>query len=116
LALVALLCRTALFRICINELNILKEELKDMPPENIRNYEETNLTDDLGNKKVLCRRGAKDPEWILNSSNVQVTLLQRQKCDLRHFTAFLQEKNVPRGLLPRFRKDVRNCQGIHATL
>ena len=35
----------------------LEEELKDVPPTNIWNYNETNLTDDPGKKKAITRRG-----------------------------------------------------------
>ena len=32
-------------------------ELKDIPPENIYNYDETNITDNPGSKSVIVRRG-----------------------------------------------------------
>jgi hypothetical protein len=43
--------------------------------ENILNYDETNLTDDPGKYKVICRRGCKYPEKILNSSKVGISLM-----------------------------------------
>jgi hypothetical protein len=46
-----------------------------LPLENIWNYDETNLTDDPGNKKVLCKRGFKYPERILNSSKTSTLLM-----------------------------------------
>lgn len=39
----------------------LEEELKDVPPQNIVNYDETNLRDDPGKKKVIVKRGCKYP-------------------------------------------------------
>lgn len=35
---------------------------------NCWNYDETNLTDDPGNTKVICRRGSKYVENIMNLS------------------------------------------------
>ncbi|XP_065653068.1 uncharacterized protein LOC136080380 [Hydra vulgaris] len=37
--------------------NNLYQELKDIPPENIYNYDETNITDNPGSKAVIVRRG-----------------------------------------------------------
>ena len=38
-------------------LDNLYLELKDIPPENIYNYDETNITDNPGSKSVIVRRG-----------------------------------------------------------
>ena len=35
----------------------LTEEFKDVPPQNLFNYDETNITDDPGSKTVIVRRG-----------------------------------------------------------
>lgn len=35
---------------------------KDVPPENIYNYDETAMSDDPGRSKIICRRGCKYPE------------------------------------------------------
>ena len=40
----------------------LEKSLKDVPVENILNYDETNLSDDPGVKKCVFRRGVKYPE------------------------------------------------------
>ena len=40
-------------------------ELKDVSFSNIVNYDETNLTDDPGKRKIITRRGTKYPEKIL---------------------------------------------------
>ena len=37
--------------------NNLQDTLKEIPPENIVNYDETNLSDDPGRKKVVVKRG-----------------------------------------------------------
>jgi len=47
----------------INEINSYMDNLnvviKDVPPSRIWNYDETNLSDNPGNKKVVCKRGMK---------------------------------------------------------
>ncbi|KAL0861406.1 hypothetical protein ABMA27_008950 [Loxostege sticticalis] len=40
----------------------LEETLKEIDPNNIINYDETNLSDDPGRKKVMVKRGTKYPE------------------------------------------------------
>ncbi|KAJ8930693.1 hypothetical protein NQ314_016483 [Rhamnusium bicolor] len=49
-------------------INNLETKLKDVPVINIWNFDETNLTDDQGQKKVLVKRGCKYPEIIRNAS------------------------------------------------
>ena len=53
----------------------LEEELKDVPPINIWNYDETNLTDDPGKKKAIMRRGTKYPEQVINHSKVGFSIM-----------------------------------------
>ena len=40
-----------------NYFDNLKEWIKDIPPENVFHYDETNITDDHGAKLVITRRG-----------------------------------------------------------
>nr|CAI5851337.1 unnamed protein product [Callosobruchus analis] len=49
----------------------LEKELDGIPPGNIWNYDETNLVDDPGLKRVITRRGTKYPEKIRNASKRQ---------------------------------------------
>ena len=49
--------------------------LKDVPAGNILNYDETNLTDDPGKKRVVTRRGCRYPERVINSSKSGVSLM-----------------------------------------
>lgn len=51
-----------------NYFDHLYEELKDVPSSNIINYDETNLSDDPGRKKIITKRGCRYPERIMNSS------------------------------------------------
>ncbi|KAJ8958362.1 hypothetical protein NQ314_006423 [Rhamnusium bicolor] len=56
-------------------INHLKQTLVDVEPHAIFNYDETNLTDDPGQKKILTKRGVKYPERICNSSKSSVSLM-----------------------------------------
>jgi len=42
---------------------------------NIWNYDETNLTDEPGQKKVVTKRGCKYPERIINSTKSSISLM-----------------------------------------
>ena len=52
-----------------NFLNI-EEAMRNIPPSNIVNYDETNLCDDPGRKHVIVRRGTKHPEQVIDSSKI----------------------------------------------
>lgn len=49
--------------------------MTDIIPNNIINYDETNLTDDPGRKKIITKRGTKYPEWVTNSSKSSVSVM-----------------------------------------
>lgn len=53
----------------------LKQTLIDVEPHAIFNYDETNLTDDPGQKKIITKRGVKYPERICNSSKSSISLM-----------------------------------------
>lgn len=53
----------------------LTKELEGVPVENIVNYDETNLTDDPGRRKVITRRGTKYPERVMNSSKASTSVM-----------------------------------------
>lgn len=53
----------------------LKIETEGVSPYHIYNYDETNLVDDPGKKKVLTKRGRKYPEAIKNSTKAAVSLM-----------------------------------------
>ncbi len=46
-----------------------------VPPENIWNYDETNLTDDPGAKKAIFKRGVKYAEQIRNHSKSAISMM-----------------------------------------
>ena len=58
-----------------NYIQELKTTVKDIPPTNIINFDETNLTDDPGKKKMICKRGVRYPERIMNSSKSSTSLM-----------------------------------------
>lgn len=53
----------------------LELQLKDVSASHIINYDETNLCDDPGKKKLIFRRGCKYPERILNSSKASTSVM-----------------------------------------
>ena len=53
----------------------LEKELEGIPPEKIWNYDETNVQDDPGSKKVIVRRGSKYPERIQNCSKACTSIM-----------------------------------------
>lgn len=56
-------------------INNIQKVTEDVPPENIYNYDETNLCDDPGKRKVICRRGSKYPETIVNATKISFTVM-----------------------------------------
>jgi len=53
----------------------LGQTIENIPPSNIINYDESNLTDDPGKIKVLCRRGSKRVERIVDSSKSSTSIM-----------------------------------------
>ena len=53
----------------------LSKELEGISPDNIINVDETNVTDDPGNKKILSKGGVKYPERVHNSSKASISLM-----------------------------------------
>ncbi len=49
--------------------------MEGVPNENIINYDETNLSDDPGRKKVFTKRGLKYPERVMNSSKSATSIM-----------------------------------------
>ncbi|CAK1585488.1 unnamed protein product [Parnassius mnemosyne] len=53
----------------------LRETLNGVPPMNILNYDETNLSDNPGTSKCVFRRGVKHPERILNNTKSCISIM-----------------------------------------
>ncbi|KAG5862263.1 hypothetical protein JTB14_016994 [Gonioctena quinquepunctata] len=50
-------------------------ELGGIPASNVINYDETNLCDDHGRKKIIAKRGCKYPERIMNHSKSSTSIM-----------------------------------------
>lgn len=53
----------------------LEGALEKIVPENILNYDETNLSDDPGNQKCIFKRGTKYPERVLNTTKTAISVM-----------------------------------------
>ena len=53
----------------------LKAVVKDVPPNNLLNYDETNLSDDPGSEKLIFKRGKKYPERIMNYAKGNTSIM-----------------------------------------
>ena len=49
--------------------------MEDVSPTNILNYDETNLSDDPGNEKLIFKRGIKYPERIQNYTKGSMSIM-----------------------------------------
>jgi hypothetical protein len=49
--------------------------LQDIPPSHIFNYDETNVSDDPGRKKMIFRRGVKYPKKVINHLKTPISLM-----------------------------------------
>jgi len=67
------------------------KSIEGVPPENLLNFDETNLSDDPGRKKVLMKKGTKYPERIMSHSKSAVSIIfffqtkDEQKLNIRQF-------------------------------
>jgi hypothetical protein len=60
----------------INEyFDELNTSMADVPPNFLINYDETNITDDPGRKKVVVRRGCRHPERIIDHSKSSTSVM-----------------------------------------
>jgi hypothetical protein len=53
----------------------LEISLDGIPPENIINYDETNLSDNPGERKCVVKRGCKHPERVMNSTKASYYIM-----------------------------------------
>ena len=53
----------------------IETELQGVFPQNVWNYDETNVRDDPGSKKAVMKRGTKYPERVMDSSKVCYSLM-----------------------------------------
>ena len=53
----------------------LEENIKDVSPNCILNYDEVNLTDDPKSKKMIFKRGCKHPDRVLNATKSSTSVM-----------------------------------------
>lgn len=53
----------------------LKKSLEGVSPENVINYDETNFSDDPGRPKVVCKRGSKYCDRIMDSTKTSISVM-----------------------------------------
>lgn len=53
----------------------LETTIANIPPANLFNYDETNMSDDPGKKRLLYKRGKKYPENVINHSKSAVSVM-----------------------------------------
>lgn len=53
----------------------LEKSLEDIPPSNLLNFDETNLSDNPGASKAIFKRGVKHPECVINSTRSSVSIM-----------------------------------------
>ena len=58
-----------------NYFQELDKSLAGVFPENIINYDETNLSDDKGRRRLIFKRGARYPERIINGTKASTSLM-----------------------------------------
>lgn len=58
-----------------NFISNLEEELRNVPETHIWNFDETNITDNPGQAKVIVKKGCKYPEKIRNASKTSISLM-----------------------------------------
>ncbi|XP_065642657.1 jerky protein homolog-like [Hydra vulgaris] len=55
--------------------NNLEDTIKNIQPQNIINYDETNLSDDPKSKQMIFRKGTKHAERVINTSKSSVSIM-----------------------------------------
>lgn len=68
-------CATTDKKVIIKYIDNLSTLAKDVPPDNIYNYDETSMSNDPDQSKIICRRGCKYPERIINSTKSNMSVM-----------------------------------------
>lgn len=53
----------------------LKVSLEGVPPENLINYDETNFSDDPGRVRIVCKRGSKHCDRIVDATKTSISVM-----------------------------------------
>lgn len=79
----------------INEyFDKLEVTMSGVAPNIILNYDETNITDDPGQKKVVVRRGSRHPERIIDFIKLSISVMFTAVADdtfLPPFITYMRE-------------------------
>ena len=59
----------------------LEKSLEGLPPKAIFNYDESNLSDDPGKKKMIFRRGVKYPDLVINHTKSSISFMMCGSAD-----------------------------------
>lgn len=70
----------------------LETSLQGVPSENIVKYDETNLTDDPGRKRVLVKRSFKYPERVMNHTKGAMSIMMAAAADGTILTPYVVYK------------------------
>jgi len=71
----------------------LEESIKDLPPSNIFNYDETNVTDDPGAKVVITRRGRNRVERKAHHSKSAIRIMFVGSADRKYMSPMVVYKS-----------------------
>lgn len=72
----------------------LEETLDEVPAANILNYDETNLTDDPGSKKVITKRGTKRVDRILDATKQSTSIMMAGTGDGKLLPPYIVYKSI----------------------
>lgn len=85
--------RAGVNRVSINSyFDEIENSLKDIDPDLIVNYDETNITDDPGKSRVIVRRGMKHAHKTMDSSKSSQSSNVRWKCFWEFITLYIVYK------------------------
>ncbi|XP_047108534.1 uncharacterized protein LOC124777248 [Schistocerca piceifrons] len=59
----------------------IKAKLENLPPSNMINYDETNMSDDPGKQQIITKRGSKHAEKVIDSSKSSVSIMMAASAD-----------------------------------
>ena len=73
----------------------LEKSMDGVPPQNVINYDETNLSDDPGISNLIIKWGSCNAEQIMNSSKASANLMQAETGAGEVLPVYVVYKNDP---------------------
>lgn len=77
-----------------NYFDNLTISLAGVSPSNIVNYDETNLTDDPGRRKLITKRGCKYPERVINHNKASTSVMFTASADGKLLPPYIVYKSI----------------------